>query len=426
MLDVKMIRRQPDLVRQALGRRGLDSRPVDELLELDARRRELIVKADELKARRNQVSQELGRLKRQGVDISQQAAEMRAVGDEIQRLDAERAQVEERERAILEALPNLPHPDVPPGQSDQDNVLVRSWGEPSTFPFTPRPHWEIGEDLDILDFKRSAKICGSRFWMLKGAGARLERALITYMLDLHTGRHGYTEILPPALVNRATMYGTGQLPKFEDDLFKCRDSDLYLIPTSEVPVTNLHRDEILEADQLPLYYCAFSPCFRSEAGAAGRDTRGLIRVHQFHKVEMVKFTTPDTSYDELEKMVTNAEAVLQGLGLAYRVMLICVADLGFSAAKKYDLEFWSPGQNRWIEVSSCSNCTDFQARRANIRYRPEPRSAPEFVHTLNGSGLAVGRTLAAVLENYQQADGSVLIPEVLRPYMGGMEKITRP
>jgi seryl-tRNA synthetase len=425
-LDVKMIRRQPDLVRQALGRRGLDSRPVDELLELDARRRELIVKADELKARRNQVSQELGRLKRQGVDISQQAAEMRAVGDEIQRLDAERAQVEERERAILEALPNLPHPDVPPGQSDQDNVLVRSWGEPSTFPFTPRPHWEIGEDLDILDFKRSAKICGSRFWMLKGAGARLERALITYMLDLHTGRHGYTEILPPALVNRATMYGTGQLPKFEDDLFKCRDSDLYLIPTSEVPVTNLHRDEILEADQLPLYYCAFSPCFRSEAGAAGRDTRGLIRVHQFHKVEMVKFTTPDTSYDELEKMVTNAEAVLQGLGLAYRVMLICVADLGFSAAKKYDLEFWSPGQNRWIEVSSCSNCTDFQARRANIRYRPEPRSAPEFVHTLNGSGLAVGRTLAAVLENYQQADGSVLIPEVLRPYMGGMEKITRP
>ncbi|MBI3926113.1 MAG: serine--tRNA ligase [Armatimonadetes bacterium] len=423
MLDPKLIRNQPDGVRAALERRKMDPSIVDRLLEIDRRRRDLVQEGDELKQLRNRVSKELGEKKRAGEDISEQSARMKEVGTRIKDLDVETAALEEEQTSILEVLPNPPHAEVPRGGGSEDNVEVRRWGEPRSFDFEARAHWDIGEALDILDFKRASKISGARFWVLKGAGARLERALISFMLDLHTQQHGYREIMPPALVTARTVYGTGQLPKFKEDLFRCEGTELYLIPTSEVPITGLHAQEILEADQLPVYYCGFTPCFRSEAGAAGKDTRGLVRVHQFHKVELIKLTAPDRSFQELEGMVNNAERVLQLLEIPHRVMKLCDGDLGFASATTYDLEFWSPPQQRWIEISSCSNCTDFQARRSGIRFRPQPGAPTEFVHTLNGSGLAVGRTMVAILENYQQPDGSVSIPAVLRPYMGGTESI---
>lgn len=424
MLDPKLVRNQPEQLVEALRRRRMDTEVVETLRKLDEERRDLIQKADELKQQRNVVSKELGDRKKAGEDISEQAARMREVGNEIKAIDARRTEAEAEFTSILERLPNLPDASVPSGESADDNVEVRRWGEPKVFDFEAKAHWDLGEELGILDFKQAAKISGSRFWVLRGAGARLERALITFMLDLHTREHGYTEILAPALVTGNTLYGTGQLPKFADELFHCEGTDLYLIPTSEVSITSIHGGDILEKDSLPLHYTGFSPCFRAEAGAAGKDTRGLVRVHQFHKVEMIKLTLPENSFDELEAMVRNAEKVLQLLEIPHRVVALCDADMGFGAAKTYDIEFWSPPQDRWIEISSCSNCTDFQARRAAIRYK-QPGNPTEFVHTLNGSGLAVGRTMVAILENYQQADGSVVIPEALRPYMGGQEKLTR-
>ncbi|MBS2033855.1 serine--tRNA ligase [bacterium] len=426
MLDIKLIRQNPDLFRNDLQNRGGDPSQIDRILEQDVKRRELITRGDDLKQQRNQVSKELGQKKKAGEDISEASAQMRKVGEEIDALDVQINQLEADQKSILECLPNPAHDSVPPGKDDQANLQIRTWGAVETRPDPlPKAHFDLGEELDIIDFKRAAKVSGSRFWVMKGAGARLERAIATYFLDQHTLHHGYTEILAPSLVQKEALYGTGQLPRFEEDLFKCQDSSLYLIPTSEVPITNLHAGEILEMEQLPIHYVGYSPCYRSEAGAAGRDSRGLIRVHQFHKVELVKFTTPETSFEELEKMVADAEKVLQGLEIPYRVVKVCLGDLGFTAALKYDIEFWSPAQQRYIEISSCSNCTDFQARRAGIRFRRAPKSGPEFVHTLNGSGLAVGRSLVAVLENHQQPDGSVNIPKVLQPYMGGLTSLTR-
>jgi len=422
VLDIKLIRNDPDKVREAMRRRGEEA-PIDEVLALDERRRALVTEVEQLKARRNQVSEEVARAKRAGQDASEIIAAMREVSDRIKALDDEIRDVEDRLHQLLLVIPNIPHESVPYGESDADNVEVRRWGEPRKFDFEPKPHWEIGTRLGILDFERAAKVAGARFTVYKGAGARLERALINFMLDVHTQEHGYTEIWPPFLANAASMTGTGQLPKFAEDMFRCEGTDLYMIPTAEVPVTNLHRDEILDGDQLPIYYVAYSPCFRAEAGAHGRDTRGLIRQHQFNKVELVKFVRPEDSYDELEKLVADAEDILRRLGLPYRVSMMCTADVGFAAAKKYDPEVWMPSYGRYVEISSCSNFEDFQARRANIRFRRHPKAKPEYVHTLNGSGLAVGRTLAAILENYQNEDGSVTIPEVLRPYMGGMTRI---
>ncbi|MBO8141812.1 MAG: serine--tRNA ligase [Firmicutes bacterium] len=422
MLDIKLIRSNPDLVREAMRRRG-ETVPLDELLALDERRRALLSEAEQLKARRNRASEEVARAKRAGEDAGHLIQEMRAVGDRIQALDDEVREVDRRLNELLLAIPNIPHESVPYGESEADNVEVRRWGEPRRFGFDPKPHWDVAARLGILDFERAAKVAGARFAVYRGAGARLERALINFMIDVHTQEHGYTEILPPFLANAAAMTGTGQLPKFAEDMFRCEGTDLYLIPTAEVPVTNLHRDEILDADELPLYYVAYSACFRAEAGAHGRDTRGLIRQHQFNKVELVKFVRPDTSYDELERLVADAEDILKRLGLPYRVVQMCTADVGFAAAKKYDPEVWMPSYGRYVEISSCSNFEDFQARRANIRFRPARKAKPEFVHTLNGSGLAVGRTLAAILENYQNEDGSVTVPEALRPYMGGLERI---
>lgn len=425
MLDPKLIRHQPDAIKDSLIRRGMDPGVIDRLSELDRRRRDLIQQSDQLKQQRNDVSRELGRRKKAGEDISAESARMREVGEEILRQDEERQAVEQEHLSLLECLPNLPSPEVPDGQDDASNVELRCWGAKGTGDFKPVPHWDLGEALDIMDFKRASKITGSRFWVLKGAGARLERALISYFLDIHTLKHGYTEVMPPSLVNRQSLYGTGQLPRFEEDLFKIDDPErqLYLSPTSEVPVTNLHAQEILELSQLPIHYCAFSSCFRSEAGAAGRDTRGLIRVHEFHKVELVKICVPETSYAELDGMVADAERLLQGLEIPYRVVKVCLGDLGYTAALKYDLEFWSAAQERWIEISSCSNCADYQARRAGIRFKRSQAASPEFCHTLNGSGLAVGRTMVAILENHQNADGSVNIPAVLQPYMGGQSRI---
>ena len=425
MLDIKQIRQQPDFFRNDLAQRGGDPTLIDQILAMDIKRRDWITQADDLKQQRNQVSRELGQKKKAGEDISEASAQMRQVGQQIDQLDQQRETLEKEQLQILECLPNPAHADVPPGADDSANVQVRTWGPVETKPDPlPQAHWDVGEELDILDFKRAAKISGSRFWVLKGAGARLERALATYFLDVHTA-HGYTEILAPSLVLGQSLYGTGQLPRFEEDLFRCQDSNLYLIPTSEVPITNLHAQEILEFDQLPLHYAGYSPCYRSEAGAAGRDSRGLIRVHQFHKVELVKFCAPENSYAELEAMVIDAERVLQGLEIPYRVVKVCLGDLGFTGALKYDIEFWSPAQQRYIEISSCSNCTDFQARRASIRFRREPKASPEFCHTLNGSGLAVGRTLVAILENYQNPDGSVRIPTALQPYMGGLQELRK-
>ncbi len=417
MLDLKFLRSNPEVVKEALAKRGY-AFDLDQVLAWDEKRRELLSVTEQLKHRRNALSEEVGRLKAAGQDAAEIVATVREISREIKEKDQELAALEKKLEEALLLLPNIPHHTVPVGPDDSANVVVRVEGEPPRFSFPPKPHWEIGEKLDILDFARGAKLAGARFTVLKGWGARLERALVNFMLDLHVREHGYTEVFPPFLVNRETMTGTGQLPKFEEDMFRCDREDLFLIPTAEVPVTNLFRDEILPPEALPISLVAYSACFRAEAGAAGRDTRGLIRQHQFNKVELVKFTTPETSYEELEKLTRDAEEVLRRLGLAYRVVLLSTGDLGFAAAKTYDLEVWFPSAGCYREVSSCSNFEDFQARRANIRYRPAAGARPRYVHTLNGSGLAVGRTLAAILENYQQEDGSVLVPEVLRPYLG--------
>ncbi|NWF57094.1 MAG: serine--tRNA ligase [Syntrophaceae bacterium] len=422
MLELKYTREHLDEVKEKIGRRG---QAVDWGLfaRLDSERREILQESEALRAQRNQVSEVIAKKKKNNLDAREEIARMKDVSNRIKELESGLAEKEEALQGLMLTIPNIPHESVVVGQGEGDNPEVRKWGTIPPFAFAPKPHWEIGEALDILDFDRGAKITGARFTLYKGLGARLERALLNFMLDLHTSEHGYREVLPPFLVNRKSMTGTGQLPKFEEDLFKLSDPDYFLIPTAEVPVTNIHQDEILAEEELPLYYTAYTPCFRKEAGSYGKDTRGLIRQHQFNKVELVKFTTPESSYDELEKLTENAEEVLRRLGIPYRVVMLCTGDLGFSAAKTYDLEAWLPGQGVYKEISSCSNFEDFQARRANIRYRPKGKKGTEFVHTLNGSGLAIGRTLVAILENFQQEDGSVLIPEVLRPYMGGVPEI---
>lgn len=417
MLDIKLVRTQPEKVLEGLAKRNVVF-PMDRFGQLDEERRQKLVEVEQLKNQRNLVSKEVGRRKAAGEDVTALIQEMQQVGDEIQRLDQAIRTLDEDLRQLMLGIPNLPHESVPVGKDDSENKLIRQWGEPRRFDFEPKAHDELGTALNIMDFERAAKISGARFVVMKHWGAKLERALVNFMLDVHTGQHGYTEVLPPFLVNRLAMQGTGQLPKFEEDMFKAGPGEYYLIPTAEVPVTNLHREEILSGEVLPIYYAAYTACFRAEAGSAGRDTKGIIRQHQFNKVELVKFCKPEDSYAEHEKLVNNAAAILEKLGLPYRVMLLCSGDQGFSAAKCYDLEVWLPSFRTYREISSCSNFEDFQARRANIRYRPTPGAKPEFVHTLNGSGLAVGRTLAAILENYQNEDGSVTIPEVLRGYMG--------
>ncbi|EDX65814.1 serine--tRNA ligase [Bacillus cereus] len=419
MLDIKFLRTNFEEVKAKLQHRGEDLTDFSRFEELDTRRRELLVQTEELKSKRNEVSQQISVLKREKKDAEALILEMREVGEKVKDLDNELRTVEEDLERLMLSIPNIPHESAPVGETEDDNVVARTWGEVKEFAFEPKPHWDLATDLGILDFERAGKVTGSRFVFYKGAGARLERALISFMLDLHTDEHGYEEVLPPYMVNRASMTGTGQLPKFEEDAFRIESEDYFLIPTAEVPVTNMHRDEILNKEQLPIRYAAFSSCFRSEAGSAGRDTRGLIRQHQFNKVELVKFVKPEDSYEELEKLTNDAERVLQLLELPYRVMSMCTGDLGFTAAKKYDIEVWIPSYGTYREISSCSNFEAFQARRANIRFRREPNGKPEHVHTLNGSGLAIGRTVAAILENYQQEDGTIIIPEVLRPYMGG-------
>lgn len=422
VLDLKQIRQEPGAIREQLAVRGngdAHGASIGRVLELDERRRTLIGEGDELKARRNAASREIGERKRRGEDAAGQVTEMRTVADHIRALDARLREVEAGIEDLLLRIPNIPHPSVPAG-GEECNRVVREWGEPRTFDFEPRPHWEIGADLGILDLPAGAKVAGSGFPVYRGMGARLQRALVGWMLELHTTEHGYTEVAPPFVVNRAAMTGTGQFPKFveEGDAYEIPADDLFLIPTAEVPVTNFHREELLSADRLPIAYAAYSPCFRREAGAAGKDTRGILRVHQFDKVELVRFERPDESEAALERLTGHAERVLQLLGVPYRVVLIAGGDLGFSNAKTYDLEVWAPGVERWLEVSSCSNYTDFQARRAGIRYRPEEGGKPEFVHTLNGSGVALPRTVVALLENGQRADGTVDFPEALRPYLG--------
>ncbi|MCM3758898.1 serine--tRNA ligase [Sporosarcina aquimarina] len=424
MLDRKVLRTDFEGVKEKLAMRGEDISELDKFPALDERRRELLAKVEVLKAERNEVSQKVAELKRNKEDADELVLRMRKVGEDIKAYDTELNEVEEQLDYVLMRIPNIPHESVPVGDSEDDNVEVSKWGETPEFSFEAKPHWEIGTDLKIIDFERAAKVTGSRFVFYRGMGARLERALINFMMDLHQDENGYEEMLPPYLVNRESLTGTGQLPKFEEDAFLVEKEDYFMIPTSEVPVTNFYRDEILNADMLPKGFAAYSTNFRSEAGSAGRDTRGLIRQHQFNKVELVRFVKPEDSYDELEKLTGHAEKVLQMLELPYRKLKMCTADLGFTAAKKYDLEVWIPAQNAYREISSCSNFEDFQARRANIRFRREAKGKPEYVHTLNGSGLAIGRTVAALLENNQQADGSVLIPKVLRPYMGGKEYIT--
>lgn len=423
MLDLKLLRANFEEVKEKLKFRGEDLSDLGKFEELDVKRRTLITEAEELKSKRNEVSQQISVLKREKKDADSLITEMREVGDRIKVLDDELRAVEQDLEMLLLSIPNIPHESVPVGETEDDNVTVKTWGELPEFSFEPKPHWDVATSLGILDFERAGKVTGSRFVFYKGLGARLERALLNFMLDLHIEEHGYEEVIPPFIVNRDSMTGTGQLPKFEEDAFKIVGEDYFLIPTSEVPVTNLHRDEILNGEQLPIGYAAFSACFRSEAGSAGRDTRGLIRQHQFNKVELVRFVKPEESYNELEKLTGHAEKVLQLLELPYRVLSMCTADLGFTAAKKYDIEVWIPSYNTYREISSCSNFEAFQARRANIRFRREPNAKPEHVHTLNGSGLAIGRTVAAILENYQQEDGTVVIPKVLRPYMGNKEII---
>lgn len=423
MLDIRLFRTDPDRVRDALVRRGEDTSVVDQVISLDEKRRSLLTEGEALKRRRNEASATIAKLKSKGTNADDLMAEMREISDRIKVIDEEVRATEEGLNALLMSIPNIPHESVPAGKDESENIEIRRWGTPRKFEFDPKAHWDIGTSLGILDFDRARKITGARFTVFRGTGARLVRALISFMIDLHVREHGYMEVYPPFLVNRDSMTGTGQLPKFEEDLFKCAGTDYYLVPTAEVPVTNLHRDEILDGARLPIYYVAYTACFRAEAGAAGRDTRGLIRQHEFDKVELVKFVRPETSYDELEKLVGDAEDVLRRLNLPYRVMQMCTGDVGFAAAKKYDPEVWMPSYGRYVEISSCSNFEDFQARRAGIKFRPAPGARPEFVHTLNGSGLAVGRTFAAILENYQQADGSVVVPDALVEYMGGMKVI---
>ena len=423
MLDIKLLREDPEMVRAALARRG-GGIDLDAVLEVDSRRRKIIYEMEQLRARQNEASKEIGARKKANEDASEAIAAVQEIKDTIAVLEAQAREADEALLALVLTLPNLPDTSIPDGKDESANRVERHWGSPPSFSFEPKDHVELGERLGILDFERAAKLSGSRFCLSRGAGARLERALINYMLDIHTHEHGYTEVLPPFMVNSESMQGTGQLPKFSEDLFRVEGGDYWLIPTAEVPVTNIHRDEILRDGDLPINYAAHTPCFRSEAGSYGKDTRGMIRLHQFNKVEMVKFTRPEDSWDELEKLTANAEAVLQRLGLPYRVVTLCTGDLGFSAAKTYDLEVWLPGQNAYREISSCSNFTDFQARRANIRFKRGKK--PEFVHTLNGSGLAVGRTVVALLENYQEEDGSIDLPEVLWPYMGGQQRIEVP
>ena len=422
MLDIKYLRQNIDFVAGKLRERGQEIH-LERFIALDEKRRDIIREVEALRSERNNVSKMIGERKKNRQDATEIIERMGEVSNRIKELDESQKQVDEEIRQILMTLPNVPHESVVCGKGAEDNPVIRVWGEKPQFSFTPRPHWEIGEGLNILDFARGAKITGARFTLYRGLGARLERAIVNLMLDLHTGIHGYTEVLTPFMVNRESMTGTGQLPKFEEDLFRIDKVDYFLIPTAEVPVTNIHRDEILREKELPITYVAYSPCFRAEAGSYGKDTRGLIRQHQFNKVELVKFTCPESSYEELEKLTENAEEVLKRLNIPYRVVSLCSSDLGFSSAKTYDIEAWLPGQEAYREISSCSNFEDFQARRASIRFRREEGGKVEFVHTLNGSGLAVGRTLVAVLENYQQADGSVVIPEALRPYMGGVDRI---
>ncbi len=424
MLDIKRIRTNFEEVSRKLTNRGVTADVLAELKDLDTKRRELLVTSEESKAQRNTASAAIAQAKRNKEDAQEQITAMQKLSFEIKLLDAELASIDEKLTVFTTTLPNIPANDVPVGADEDDNVEVRRWGSPREFDFTVKAHWDLGEDLDILDWERGAKVTGSRFLFYKGLGARLERAIYNFMLDEHA-KEGYTEVIPPYMVNHDSMFGTGQYPKFKEDTFELADTGFVLIPTAEVPLTNYYRGEILEGKNLPIYFTAMSPSFRSEAGSAGRDTRGLIRLHQFHKVEMVKFSKPENSYDELEKMTNNAENILQKLNLPYRIITLCTGDMGFSAAKTYDLEVWIPAQNTYREISSCSNTEDFQARRAQIRYRDEADNKVKLLHTLNGSGLAVGRTVAAILENYQNEDGSVTIPEVLRPYMGGVEKIAQ-
>ncbi|HPM70872.1 MAG TPA: serine--tRNA ligase [Smithellaceae bacterium] len=424
MLDIRYLRQNIDLVRKKLRQRG-QAIDFDRFLTLDKERRDILLAVETLRNERNDASKEIGRLKKEKKDAAPLIAKMAEVSEKIKRLDDNLKAVEDDLNKFMLMVPNMQHESVPVGSGENDNVVVRLGGEKPVFKYEPKEHWEIGENLNILDFSRGAKIAGARFTLYKGMGAALERALVNFMLDLHVGEHGYTEVLTPFMVNRESMTGTGQLPKFAEDLFKIDGMEYYLIPTAEVPVTNIYREEVLEESNLPVYYVAYSPCFRSEAGSYGKDTRGLVRQHQFNKVEMVKFTKPEYSYDELEKLTANAEAVLDKLGIHYRTVNLCAGDLGFSSAKTYDVEAWMPGQNVYREISSCSNFEDFQARRASIRFRREDSGKIEFVHTLNGSGLAVGRTVVAILENYQQADGSVIIPEALRPYLRGVDRISR-
>lgn len=416
MLDLKFVRSNPEIVKEALRKRN-STLNLDEFLRHEEERRKILFDVETLKAQRNSVSEEVGRRKKSGENAESLILEMREVGQQIKTLEDRLSEVEKSIEAVLYEIPNIPHESVPVGKDESANVQVRTWGTPRSFDFQPLPHYEIGEKLDILDFARAAKVTGARFTFYKGLGAKLERALITFMLDRHTAK-GYVEILPPYLVHRNSMIGTGQLPKFEEDAFKVEGTEYFLIPTAEVPVTNMYREEILEGDKLPIHHCAYSACFRAEAGSAGRDTRGLIRQHQFNKVELVKFTLPENSYEELEALTRDAESILQELELPYRVMALSTGDIGFSSAKTYDLEVWLPSFNTYREISSCSNFEDFQARRANIRFRRELKAKPEYVHTLNGSGLAIGRTVSAIIENFQEKDGRVRVPKALQPYMG--------
>lgn len=422
MLDIKLFRNDLDKVKAALSRRK-ENVDLDGLLALDKERRETLFEVEQMKGRQNAVSKQIPVFKKEGKDTTEIFAEMKKLSDEIKSLDDKVRELDAKIEQIMLTIPNIPNDEVPDGDTDEDNVEVRRFSEPTKFDFEPKAHWDLGEALGILDPATAAKVTGARFHFYKGAGAALERAVVNFYLDTHTAEHGYTEVFPPFMVHRSSMVGTGQLPKFEEDAFKVMNTDYFLVPTAEVPVTNMYRGDILEGDKLPIKHVAYTACFRAEAGSAGRDTRGLIRQHQFNKVELVKFTKPEESYAELEKLVADAEDVLQRLGLPYRVVKICVGDLGFTAALKYDIEVWMPSYNRYVEISSCSNFEDFQARRANIKYKNTPKDKALFVHTLNGSGVAVGRTVAAILENYQNADGSITIPDVLRPYMRGLEKI---
>ena len=423
MIDMKLLRTEPKKVRAALARRK-ENVDIDGLLELDKEKREIMYEAEQKKAEQNTASKKIPVMKKNGEDTTAIFAEMKKLSDEIKECDDKVRELDEKIEKIAYTIPNIPNPTVPDGDSDEDNVEVRRFMEPTKFDFEPKAHWDLGKDLGILDPETAAKITGTRFTVYSGAGALLERAITNFYLDMHTRKHGYKEIFPPFMVHRNSMIGTGQLPKFEEDAFKVANTDYFLVPTAEVPVTNMHRDEILDGNKLPLKYCAYTACFRAEAGSAGRDTRGLIRQHQFNKVELVKFTKPEDSYAELEKLTADAEDVLQMLKLPYHVVKICIGDLGFTAAMKYDIEVWMPSYGRYVEISSCSNFEDFQARRANIRFKNSPKEKAQLVHTLNGSGVAIGRTTAAILENYQNEDGSITVPEVLRPYMGGLEKIT--